>query len=102
MSKIYTDEGIHDVLKRVEQRLDKIDARLSEIDRTLIVNTASLDKHILRTELSEQRLNKIEDELIPVSKHVTQMSGALKFIGILSVVTGFVFSLVKLIDYFLK
>jgi tetrahydromethanopterin S-methyltransferase subunit G len=102
MSKIYTEDGVQEALKRLDDRLEKIESRLTEIDRTLLVNTSSLEKHMLRTELSEKRLNKIENELIPVSRHVSQVSGALKFVGILSLVTGFIYTAVKLVSEFVN
>jgi tetrahydromethanopterin S-methyltransferase subunit G len=100
MSKIYTEDGVQEALKRLDDRLEKIEGRLNEIDRTLLVNTSSLEKHMLRTELSEKRLEKIEDELVPVTRHVSQMSGALKLVGILSLISGFIFSLIKLVQLF--
>jgi tetrahydromethanopterin S-methyltransferase subunit G len=100
MSKIYTEDGVQEALKRLDDRLEKIESRLTEIDRTLLVNTSSLEKHMLRTELSEKRLEKIEDELVPVTRHVSQMSGALKLVGILSLISGFIFSLIKLVQLF--
>jgi tetrahydromethanopterin S-methyltransferase subunit G len=102
MSKIYTEDGVQEALKRLDDRLEKIESRLTEIDRTLLVNTSSLEKHMLRTELSEKRLEKIENELIPVSRHVSQVSGALKFVGILSLVTGFIYTAVKLVSEFVN
>jgi chromosome segregation ATPase len=99
MSKIYTEDGLQDALKRMELRLEKIDSRLNDIDKTLIQNTASLEKHMLRTELAEENLKSLKQELIPVTKHVSQMSGGLKLVGILALVSGFIFSVIRIIQF---
>jgi chromosome segregation ATPase len=96
------EDLIKEAINRIDSKIERIDERLGAIDRTLLANTASLDKHILRTELAERRLEKLEEELVPVSRHVSQVSGALKFLGILSLVTGFVYSVIKIVGEFVN
>ena len=62
---------------KIEEKLDKISEHLSDIDKTLVRNTSSLDEHIRRT-------NLLEEKMLPVEKHVTQVNGALKLIGVIS------------------
>lgn len=70
-------------LDRVLDKLDKLDERLDSVDKTLVKQEASLSEHIRRTEL-------LEDDLKPVKAHVAQVNGAMKFIGLLSLVLGII------------
>lgn len=67
----------------VFEKLDKLDIRLGSIDSTLAAQHESLKDHIRRTEILESRI-------VPVEKHVVMTQGALKFIGILSLLAGIV------------
>ncbi len=54
--------------------LDRIEERLTSIDATLIRNTVSLEEHVKRTAMLEERFK-------PVEKHVWLIQGALRLIG---------------------
>jgi len=54
---------------------------VQNIDKTLIRNTVSLEEHIRRTEILEEKLD-------PIEKHVTKVQGALKLILSSSVLLG--------------
>jgi chromosome segregation ATPase len=75
-------------LDSVLAKIDKLDERLDSIDKTLIKQEASLDKHIFRTEVAEKQLDILSSQIVPISKHVNQMSGALKLLGVMSLVMG--------------
>jgi len=77
-------------LDTVLAKIDKLDERLDSIDKTLIKQEASLDKHILRTEMAEKQLDLLSAQIVPINKHVNQMSGALKLLGVMSLVMGIV------------
>ena len=62
---------------RIEQKLDRVQDAISRIDVTLVKQHESLVHHIKRTELLEQ-------ELVPISKHVHTLNAGLKLIGMLS------------------
>lgn len=68
---------------QVIEKLDKLDERLDNVDKTLIRNTASLEEHIRRTEI-------LEAEMEPVKTHVAQVSGIVKFIILLSSAAGII------------
>jgi len=65
----------------IENKLDRIDARLNSIDVTLVAQHVSLKDHIRRTEI-------LENEVKPIQKHVAMVNGALKFIGLLGILAG--------------
>lgn len=61
-------------LDRIESKVDQLDARLNAVDVHLAKYNTELEFHVART-------NQIEDELLPVVKHVEQIRGALKLAG---------------------
>lgn len=60
-------------MERLEEKLDKIVEQIAEINVTMARNTASLDEHIRRT-------NMLEEKLEPVEKHVIMVNGAAKLL----------------------
>lgn len=56
--------------ERIDQKLDKIQDRLSSIDTTLALQHKSLDTHIKRSDSIEQRVEQVNSELKPVYVHV--------------------------------
>ena len=74
---------------KIHERLDRIEEKLANIDKTLAVNTASLQEHIKRT-------NLLEEALKPVEQHVARVDGALRFLGVISLVVGIIAALYKM------
>ena len=68
---------------RLEEKIDKVVESVANIDKTLAVNTSSLQEHIRRTEL-------LEDAVEPIKKHVAAVDGVLKFIGVAGVILGII------------
>lgn len=65
----------------VEQKLDKIVDTLGQQAVTLERLTVTVEDHVRRT-------NILEEEIKPIKKHVWMINGALKFIGLLSLLAG--------------
>jgi chromosome segregation ATPase len=82
--------------KSLEEKLEKISEKITQIEVTMERNTGSLEKHMLRTDLSEKRLEHMEEALKPITKHVNHVEGALKLLGALATLTGVVTGIVKL------
>jgi hypothetical protein len=90
MTTKLTHEGL-------ESKLDRLEDKLDQISVTLLVNTSSLEKHMLRTELQEKQLEILKAEIVPITKHVSQVSGGLKVLGILSLVLSIVITIKSLL-----
>lgn len=74
--------------KRILDKLDLLDNRIDSIDKTLIKQEANLDKHIMRTDQNEIMIQEIFEQIRPIQKHINYVEGILKFIGVLSILTG--------------
>jgi hypothetical protein len=77
-----------DQISRIEDKVDVIIYRISNIDITAAKQQVSLDEHIRRTAI-------LESELEPIKNHVAMVHGVLKFIGLVSVVVGVIESITR-------
>lgn len=76
--------------KMIAEQLTNIDKRLDVVSETLIRQEATLAEHVRRTNLLEQKLE-------PVEKHVAQVNGALKLIGLGSVLCGILVAILQML-----
>lgn len=78
---------------RLEGKIDNIVDQVGNINVTLAKQHASIEEHIRRT-------NILEEKLIPIEKKFYEISGIVRLggwvVGLLSVVVG----LLKIIEYF--
>lgn len=81
-----------DDLKRFEFKLDRIDQRMNNVDITLAKQSEILDIHVKRT-------NILEDSLKPVQRHVAMVDGAIKFLGLLGVITAIIEAIVMILRH---
>lgn len=84
------------LLKNQEKAADEI----AKINVTLVAQHHTLKEHMRRSLANEEAIEVLKDELKPIQTHVTQVSGVLKFFGIISLVFGFVITAVKVKDIF--
>ena len=87
------------LLEKLDEKMDQVQERLGEIDVTLAKNTASLEEHIRRTELAEEAIAVIKDELKPIQKHVTQVHTVFQVIGFVAVAVSIAAGVVKVLEF---
>lgn len=75
--------------KRVEDKIDKIMEDVADIKITMARNTTSLEVHMKRSDLLEQKL-------VPVEQHVSMMNGALKLLGVILTVAAIIEMILRL------
>lgn len=68
-------------LDKMDHKLDKLDNRVDNVDVTLAKQEVSLSEHIRRTAL-------LEEDVRPIKKHVNNVQGALKLLGLISLLAG--------------
>lgn len=81
-----------DRLERIENKLDKVVDEISEIKETTAKQQVSLDYHIKRTDLLEEKLE-------PVEAHVQLVSSLFKIIGGIAVIAGIVSVIFQILSY---
>ncbi|MCK9370539.1 hypothetical protein M0R04_11565 [Candidatus Dojkabacteria bacterium] len=82
-------------LNRLHDKLDGLDDRLNNIDKSLEKAVISLEYHIKRTDLLEDSLNKLSLDLKPLENHVTYVNNIIKFLGALGAITAFAVGIYK-------
>lgn len=70
-------------LERIEEKLDKVVEHIGSIDITLATQHVSLAEHIKRTAM-------LEEQIIPINKHVNMVKGAIALLTILATIAGIV------------
>ena len=81
---------------RIEKKLDSIESKLSDIDKTLVRQEENLKEHMRRTELNEIAVEKLSLALEPVRTHVSQVEGVAKFLGVFAVLVSIVAGIISL------
>ena len=85
--------------QRLENKVDKIAETVSSMDKNLAVYNEQLKIHIEGTVQNRDSIKflqtKIETEFKPVNKHINMVEGALKFIGVVSLIVGLIATILK-------
>jgi uncharacterized membrane protein YheB (UPF0754 family) len=87
-------------LEKMNEKLDAIVAKQGEMNITLVRLTDSVEVHVKRSDLLEERVDLLAGDLKPVEDHVTMVNGALKFLVYLGAVVGLVAGLLKIFEFF--
>lgn len=90
------EDLLQNLIDKVENRDNVVERRLDSIDKTLTSQHESLKHHIYRTDLLEKQLEHIEKDVEPIKIHVNRVDGVLKFLGIISLITGIALSFYKM------
>lgn len=77
-----------DPIHRVLDKLDKIDDRLSHIDKILVKQEVNLQEHMRRSDLLEHSQDKLEEAILPLLKIHTVAWGIAKIVSAVAVVLG--------------
>lgn len=100
MKKNKTESLLEQLTQKVDTQHKEIDLRLDNIEKVMIAQEINLKIHIKRSDQLEDLVNTIrEQELKPLHRHVAQVEGVFKFIGIVSLLTGIIGGLAKLFAF---
>lgn len=71
--------------QRLEEKLDKVQEDVNEIKVILARNTASLEEHMKRTAIAEERIELVQEQMTeqiePIRKHVIMVNTAMKLVA---------------------
>lgn len=88
-------------LLRMDEKLDEINDELVKINVTLAQQHVQLAEHIRRTALLEEQLEYIQkEELKPIHQHVNRVDGALKLLGLVSLIVALASGAIELVSFF--
>lgn len=78
------------------EKLDQIARDISVIKTDIALIKNDVAHHIRRTDLAEENISLLRQEIKPIKEHVVRVDGVLRFFGVVSLVVGIVGGLVKL------
>lgn len=86
-------------VEKLELKVDKILEKIASIDVTLVGQHMQLKEHLRRSQLNEENMELLRQQFKPVEIHVTQVTGALKFLGIISLLVGVAAGIIKILEF---
>jgi DNA repair ATPase RecN len=87
---------------RVEEKLDKVADELSQIRVVQAEQASDLKYHIQRTSMNEQRIETVENRLIPVFELKNRIDGVFLILGKAATGLGLIFAGIKAVETVLK
>jgi len=88
---------------KISQSLDRIESDVTELKIISAKQEENLKEHIRRTEIAEENISLIREEVRPLKEHVIVVNGVLKVLGVISVIVtsiaGFLGIFDKIINY---
>ena len=85
---------------KIHDKLDQLLSTQADMNVTLAVQAEQLKTHIKRTELAEENIALIRDELKPVQQHVSSVNTLGKAFAVLGAFVGVAAGFVKLLEFF--
>lgn len=92
-------------IERIYTTLEKIDNDLTELKIISAKQEENIKEHIRRTELAEENLSLLRQEIEPLKQHVIVINGILRVIGVVSVIIGSaagIFEIISKIVHYMK
>ncbi len=82
----------------IENKIDKMDSRVDNVDVTLAKQSVELENHIYRTQLSEKNIEMLREQVKPIQQKHDMIAGGFKLAGIVSAGCGLIIGAFKVIS----
>ena len=89
-----------ELLERFYDKQEQMAKDLSDIKVILAKQEENLKLHIYRTELAEQNIELLREQLKPIENHVKIISGITKIIAAISIIVGITLGILEILQYF--
>jgi chromosome segregation ATPase len=86
-------------MDKLNEKLDSIEREVVEIKLILVKQEENIRHHIRRTDLAEESLKELREQIKPIEKHVQHVEGALKLLGGISVFAAFLVAILEIIKF---
>lgn len=93
-----SDQWLKEALDKLDNKVDRIDQRLDNLDITSVKQSLILDEHQRRSLANEESVSLLRQEFKPVERHVIIFNGILKAVGVLATMSGVATGLLKLVE----
>lgn len=89
-----------EMIKKVYEKQEKMAEDIQDMKLILVRQEENLRIHIYRTELAEENIKLLRQQLMPIEGHVKMVNGVFKFLGVLSLIVGIAVGVINIIQYF--
>lgn len=89
--------ALKEQLENAQEKLDKISEDIAEIKVVQAEQAADLKHHIRRSDMNEQRIETVENKLIPLIETKNKIEGAFKLIGVVATGLGLTLGFLKVL-----
>lgn len=80
--------------------LEKLDDKMDGMLVTQAEMKRDIAYHIRRTDLAEESISLLRDDIKPIQKHVTKVQGVLAGLGGVSLIIGIIAGVLKIMENF--
>jgi len=84
--------------KRIEDKIDALHEKFDEMKMVQVGQAKDLEFHIKRTELAENRLEILEEDVIPLKNKYQQFLGAIKLLTFVAGGIGILYTILKIVE----
>ena len=80
----------------MKEQLDKIDQKLGTMNETLIRNTVTLEEHVRRTNLLEDKMQHVEHHVDRMESWIDKIHGGWKLVTMVAIIITIVIAILKI------
>lgn len=84
-------------LDKIETKIDGIQDSLHLIHLTLVKQEGNLKDHMRRSEINEENIQLLRQEVRPIQDHVTKLNGVVRLVGLSSIVAALLVSIITMV-----
>jgi len=82
---------------RIFEKLEQLDQKVGNIETTIAKQEVQLENHIYRTELAEENIALLRDQIKPLETSNIQLHGIIKFFSAIGFLITMICTIVKII-----
>lgn len=97
MAKSKTDSLIINLSNKVDSQHIEVNTRLNSIEKVMTIQEVNLASHMKRSDHLEAIIDNLKEKDIgPLNVHKNRVEGALKLLGVISLLVGIIVGIVSL------
>jgi hypothetical protein len=97
MFNLGLSQKIEKILEKIEDFAKDTDNRLDSLEKVALKQEINLQEHMKRSDHLEEMIKLESARVEIVTKHVSMVEGALKMVGIVSIIVGIVVGISRLV-----
>lgn len=87
---------MEETVNKLENKLDLLDTRLDKITIILVKQEQNLKLHMKRSELNEEAVRILKEEVKPIQEHVLKINFLMKIFAVVGSILGAVYAAIQI------